>query len=199
LDKAEISFFSRLRRARPQSETKLTNMEKICGVDASYGPSNDVNAVAVLYEKGDLREIAEYSGIYTFPYVSGLFYLHEGPFVVAAVEKLGIRPQLICFNAHGAAHPRFRGLATICGELLGIPSIGIAKSRLVGEQRNYKPGLDILIHKGKNVGFVTSEYNGNKFWSRGYSITQESLERLIDLRKITCLKSVSMAHRVTAR
>jgi len=101
------------------------NFSRICAVDASYR-SDRVAAVATETVDGRVVAHGVYTGRFTFPYVPGLFYLHEGPFVTAAVNRLKVRPQLVCFDAHGAAHPRYAGLATICGIVLGIPSIGIA-------------------------------------------------------------------------
>src|SRR5207253_1795738 len=81
-----------------------------------------VVSTAVLSVNGAITDSYLYRARFTIPYVSGLFYMHEGPFVVAAIEGLGSRPQLLCFDAHGAAHPRSAGLATVAGMLLGIPS-----------------------------------------------------------------------------
>jgi deoxyribonuclease V len=68
-----------------------------------------------------------------FPYIPGLLTFREGPSVIAALEKLSIRPDLLIFDGHGLAHPRRIGLASHMGVILDQPSIGCAKSRLVGE------------------------------------------------------------------
>lgn len=68
----------------------------------------------------------------TFPYVPGLLAFREGPSVLAALEQLSTRPDLLIFDAQGRAHPRRLGLASHLGVILDQPSIGCAKSRLIG-------------------------------------------------------------------
>jgi deoxyribonuclease V len=68
----------------------------------------------------------------TFPYVPGLLTFREGPSVLAACEKLATWPDLFIFDGHGLAHPCRIGLAAHMGVILDWPSIGCAKSRLIG-------------------------------------------------------------------
>ncbi len=135
--------------------------------------------------------------MFTFPYVGGLFYLHEGPFVVAAVERLQSKPQLVCFDAHGRAHPRSAGLATIAGMVLGVPSVGIAKSLLVGTIGEADgSGLRRIVYEGDVVGFATGEGKEKRFWSSGYSVSLEGLRRIILDTGEACLKCLAEAHRL---
>ncbi len=138
-----------------------------------------------------------YRGRFTFPYVGGLFYLHEGPFVVAAVERLRSKPQLVCFDAHGRLHPRSAGLATVAGMVLGVPSVGIAKSLLVGRVEEADgSGLRSIVYGGDVVGFATGNGKGKRFWSPGYSVTLRDLRRIIlDCGK-ACLECLAEAHRL---
>jgi len=85
----------------------------------------------------------------SFPYVPGLLAFREGPVVLAAMERLTDRPDVLMFDAQGLAHPRRMGLATHLGILLGVPAVGCAKSRLCGayvepdEQKgNWMPLID---------------------------------------------------------
>jgi deoxyribonuclease V len=68
----------------------------------------------------------------SFPYVPGLLAFREGPVVLAALEQLVDRPDVLMFDAQGLAHPRRMGLATHLGVLLDMPAVGCAKSRLCG-------------------------------------------------------------------
>lgn len=74
-----------------------------------------------------------------FPYIPGLLAFREGPAVLAAWEKLTIRPDLLMFDGQGIAHPRGIGIASQMGLWLERPTIGVAKSRLYG--RHVEPGL----------------------------------------------------------
>lgn len=195
LDRAEVAFFASLQtllhtRARPLPK----KISRLCAVDASYR-SNRVAAVATEAVDGRVVERNVYSGHFTFPYVPGLLYLHEGPFVTEAVNGLKVRPQVVCFDAHGAAHPRSAGLATICGVVLGIPSIGIAKSMLVGEVEAGEGVVRTITFNGKVVGFA-GEKGVMKYWSPGYAVTLDELRMLMREHGPTCLRLMEESHRL---
>lgn len=93
----------------------------------------------------------------TFPYVPGLLALREGPSVLAALEQLHTWPDLFLFDAQGLAHPRRLGLASHMGVVLDWPSIGCAKSRLIGKYD--EPGEDVgqwvpLLDGEETIGAV---------------------------------------------
>jgi len=194
IDPAERTFFEGLQELleRQDQKSPKARFQSICGVDAAYsGDENRVVAVASLYSGrgGELIEESSYAGRATFPYVSGLFFLREGPFVNRAVERLSTKPDLICFDAHGISHPRHKGLATVCGMLLGTPSIGIAKSLLVGRIEKHTTELAKIKHEGKTVGYVT--FSPKRYWSPGYSISIANLESIIQMYGNVCLDSIS--------
>lgn len=92
-----------------------------------------------------------------FPYIPGLLSFRECPALLAALEKLTVTPELLLCDGQGIAHPRRFGIACHLGVLTGLPSIGVAKTRLVGrhgavpeERGNWTPLLD----KGETVGAV---------------------------------------------
>ncbi len=188
-----MEFFASLQtllHARAKSLPK--KISRVCAVDASYR-SNRVAAVATEAVDGRVVERSVYSGHFRFPYVAGLLYLHEGPFVTEVVNRLKVRPQLVCFDAHGAAHPRSAGLATVCGMVLGIPSIGIAKSILVGKVEDGDEAIRRITHNGTAVGFATGKRTV-KYWSPGYSVTLDDLKTLMREHGPTCLKLMEESH-----
>jgi deoxyribonuclease V len=107
--------------------------EVIAGLDVSV-KEGQARAAAVLLSYPDLvpfqATTAEMS--VSFPYVPGLLAFREGPVVLAALEQLTDRPDVLMFDAQGLAHPRRMGLATHLGVLLDMPAVGCAKSRLCG-------------------------------------------------------------------
>jgi deoxyribonuclease V len=194
LDPAEEAFFSDLQRILARRERVLPkSITRICGVDAAYY-GDRVFAAARVFERGRLVAEASCEGTCSIPYVSGLFYLREGPFAVAAVRSLDPLPQLVCFDAHGAAHPRSAGLATVCGMVLRIPSVGIAKSLLVGEE-SPGDGLGRIVLGRRTVGFVTTVAGAKRYWSAGYSVTLASLRSVIRRQGPACILAVGEADR----
>jgi deoxyribonuclease V len=92
-----------------------------------------------------------------FPYVPGLLSFRELPGVLAALARLQHLPDLILCDGQGLAHPRRFGIACHLGVLTDIPTIGVAKTRLIGEY--VEPGPDKgdwapLLDKGERIGAV---------------------------------------------
>ena len=196
-DEAELRFFEGLQDIFSLPSVPLPKKVKtICGADAAYR-GRLVASAATLSVNGTVTKSYCYRGRFTIPYVSGLFYIHEGPFVVAAIGGLRSRPQLVCFDAHGGAHPRSAGLATVAGMVLGIPSVGIAKSLLVGRvEKADGSGLEKIVYGGRVVGFVTGRGRERRYWSPGYSVTTRSLKRIISVYREACMNCLAEAHRL---
>ncbi|MDD5222804.1 MAG: deoxyribonuclease V [bacterium] len=119
-----------------------------------------------------------------FPYVPGFLIFREGPAVLEAFQKLKHAPDLVVFDAQGIAHPRGLGLASHLGLFLDLPSIGCAKSRLVGESAEPGPNRgdsSTLYFEGRDVGRVLRTKPGVKpvFVSPGHRMDQETAARVV--------------------
>lgn len=112
-------------------------------------------AVLVSYPELAVVECALSAWRPSFPYVPGLLAFREAPALLAALDRLKRTPDLLLVDGHGIAHPRRFGIASYVGLLAGVPTVGVAKSRLVGEHE--EPGLDAgdwapLYHTGDVIG-----------------------------------------------
>lgn len=91
----------------------------------------------------------------SFPYIPGLLSFRELPAAFEALAKLRIEPDLLLCDGQGYAHPRRFGLACHLGLLANLPSIGVAKSRLIGEHGPLAPQKGAqtwLWHDGEVIG-----------------------------------------------
>jgi deoxyribonuclease V len=113
-----------------RAETKF-----VAGVDVGYADKATTRAAVAVLKFPDLslHESIVACRPVSFPYVPGLLSFREVPAVLAALRRLRRRPDLILCDGHGLAHPRRFGLACHLGILTGIASIGVAKTRLIGE------------------------------------------------------------------
>ena len=107
----------------------------IAGLDISAPDSRGiVRAAAVVlgYPGLDIEEVRLSEGKPDFPYVPGFLSFRETPMLKGALEALELSPDIIIADGQGLAHPRRFGLACHIGLLTDAPTIGCAKSLLVG-------------------------------------------------------------------
>ena len=127
---------------RVVGEDRLDPVRHVAGVDVAFaeGGATTVGAVAVLSYPGlELLDRAQARRRTRFPYVPGLLSFREIPAILAALRKLRITPDLLLCDGQGFAHPRRFGLASHLGILVDTPSIGVAKSRLIGRHAEPEP------------------------------------------------------------
>ncbi|WP_252371584.1 deoxyribonuclease V [Pseudoalteromonas phenolica] len=115
---------------------EFNSINTVAGVDVAYHEQSNqvVGAISVL--DADTLELLETQVSIeeiSFPYVPGLFSFRELPPLLNAFAKLTIKPDLIVCDGHGIAHPRRFGLACHLGVKLNLPTIGCAKTKLIGD------------------------------------------------------------------
>ncbi len=119
-----------------------------------------------------------------FPYRTGLLSFREAPAVIAALERLRRQPDLILCDGHGIAHPRRLGLASHLGLLLDRPTIGVAKTLLVGvhDEPGPVPGdWAPVVDRGEVIGAALRTRAGVRpvYVSIGHRISLETANRRV--------------------
>ncbi|NET33121.1 MAG: deoxyribonuclease V [Cyanothece sp. SIO1E1] len=164
---------------------QLGEVHHVAGVDVGFEAAGTITRAAVVVLRFPQLELVEQAIARrptTFPYIPGLLSFREAPTVLAALEQLQITPDLLLCDGAGIAHPRRLGIASHLGLLLNAPTIGVAKSRLVGthaEVPNQKGAWVALQDQAETIGAVLRTRVGTKplYISSGHRI---SLNTAID-------------------
>ena len=136
----------------------LGGLRYVAGADVSTQGDRAYATVAVLDFPGlAVVEVQGFEAPLGFPYVPGLLAFREIPSVVGALRKVETAVDVVILDAQGIAHPRRMGLASHIGLFLEVPTVGCAKSVLVGKFE--EPGVEKgsvadLVHRGEVVGRV---------------------------------------------
>lgn len=123
-------------RSRVIRHDDLGEVRRVAGLDVGFERQGTLTraAVAVLsFPELALLESALVRRPTRFPYIPGLLSFREVPALLEALDRLSAPPDLLLCDGQGLAHPRRFGLACHLGVLSGLPSIGVAKSRLIGD------------------------------------------------------------------
>jgi deoxyribonuclease V len=147
-------------RERVELQDRFGEIRLVAGADMAFDPETEVAfAGVIVYRFPGLEEVERRMARrqLRFPYVPGLLSFRESPVLLAAFARLRTVPDLILIDGQGRAHPRRFGIACHIGILFDKPTIGCAKSRLVGEHQ--EPGKKAgsttpLMLEGERIGVV---------------------------------------------
>jgi deoxyribonuclease V len=147
----------------------------IAGSDQAYYMDKIISAIAVLsYEDLKVVELKYTVQECKFPYIPTYLSYRESPAIVETYHKLDNQPDIILVDGNGILHPRKLGVASHLGLLLDKPTIGVAKSLLLGEEKDGKIFVD-----GEPRAFIvtTREYAKPIYVSPGHLVSMgKSLE-----------------------
>ena len=159
----------------------------VAGADVGYS-SRYNSAVAALatytYPSLEFRELVQFSDEIAYPYVPGLLSFRELPLLLKAFPLLQQQPDVVLCDGQGVAHPRRLGLASHLGLWLDIPTVGCAKTRLVGTHGEIGPKKGqyrSLLQRRERVGVVLRTRTMVKplYISPGHLADVQSSRRLV--------------------
>ena len=176
-------------RERVEREDRFGPLQYVAGADMAFDPETNIAFAAVIvYRLPELVEVERRMARrkLRFPYVPGLLSFREGPVLLAAFARLRLEPDVILIDGHGLAHPRRFGIACHLGLLLDCPTIGCAKSILVGEAEEPGPkagSTATLLDKGEKVGVVLRTRDNVKpiYVTTGHRVSLDSAVRIVGL------------------
>jgi deoxyribonuclease V len=165
---------------------RLGPVNTVAGVDVGFDLKNRLTRAAVVvldFPALAVREQALITQPTRFPYVPGLLSFREAPAILEVLAGLEQLPDVLLCDGQGIAHPRRFGIACHLGVLTDLPSIGIAKKRLIG---SYEEPPDArgqwvpLVDREETVGAVLRSRAGVKpiYVSSGHRI---GLKTAVDL------------------
>ncbi len=136
LSPREAVELQRSMRERVRVVPHKGRIETVAGADISFNKFSPVIYTGIVVLRLPSLEVVEEVGVVgetKFPYVPGLLSFREAPSVLEAWSKLKIEPDAVMFDGQGLAHPRRIGIASHVGLFLNRPTLGCAKSVLVGK------------------------------------------------------------------
>jgi deoxyribonuclease V len=167
----------------------IASIQLVAGVDNGYTTEDLIttaHAVVVVLDFPGLNIIeTQYASCrIDFSYIPGLLSFREAPAILAAFQKVSSEPDVVLFDAQGIAHFRRLGAASHIGLMLDVPSIGCAKSRLIGKYEEPKEEFGAyspLIDRKEVIGAVvrTRPHHSPLFVSPGHLISVETAVKVV--------------------
>lgn len=186
-------------RSRVRIEPLAGPVSLVAGCDISFNKFSEIVYAGIVVLKLPELEIVDQATAVTktrFPYIPGLLSFRETPALLEAWARLQTPPDVVVLDGQGLAHPRRFGIACHFGLLAGLPSMGCAKTVLVGKFEEPDPEAGShseMIHRGEVVGAAlrTKDNVSPVFVSPGHLIDLPSAVDLV----LRCVKGYSTGDR----
>lgn len=153
----------------------------VAGIDVAFPRNQSVTRAAVTVLSYPALKVVEQQVCElatSLPYIPGVLSFREGNAILGALRKLTLSPDILMFDGQGIAHPMGLGIASHIGVLINKPTIGVAKSCLIGnyvEPASGKGCVTKLMIDEQCKGFVLRSKDKVKplIVSPGHLITNE--------------------------
>lgn len=171
--------------ARVETADRIGPVRVVGGADASatrFDPQRAVHAALVALDWPGLAPLGQAGAVRRggLPYIPGLLGFREVPALAEAWAALAPKPDLLLVDGHGVAHPKGLGIASLLGLALDVPTIGVAKSILVGAvegELGQEAGARApLVWQGRRIGVALRSRRGANplYVSVGHRVSPES-------------------------
>jgi deoxyribonuclease V len=193
-------------KKRTRLQFPYKKISTIAGADVSFKDEKALGAVTVFSFPGlEVIETVVKTRPITYPYISGLLTFREGPVLLDCFKVLKHEPDVIIFDGQGIAHFRNMGIATHLGIILSKPTIGCAKTKLMGVIKDVgikKGSYSYITDKHKRIIGATVRTRDNVkpvFVSPGNKITiSKSIEIILRItKKFRLPEPIRLAHHLT--
>ena len=162
MNKSEEFYIEEQRKLATKIDLKnyvdLSCLNYVAGVDLAYWKEDATEyavccIVVIDYHTKEIVEQKYCSGKIEVPYIPGCLAFREIDLVLETVRLLEHSVELYVFDGNGYLHPRHMGLATHAGILLGVPTIGVAKSYYKVENVDYiEPENQVFAYEDIVIG-----------------------------------------------
>ncbi len=171
----------------------------VAGVDLACTGNTLICAIVVMdIDSLRVREVKHASGRAPAPYVPGFLGYREAGLAVETYHMLELDPDVLMVDGNGILHPRRIGLASHFGLLIDKPTIGVAKSLLLG---TVKGGMVTVGSEVRARIFQTKGHAKPVYVSPGHRITMDSACRIVEktLRENKLPVPLHEAHKAAAK
>jgi deoxyribonuclease V len=136
-------------------------LRTVAGFDVGFEDDGATTRAAAVLLDADTLQVLETQLVRMptrMPYVPGLLSFRELPALLEALSLLSAPPDLAFVDGQGIAHPRRLGVAAHFGVITDLPTIGVAKKILVGDNttalHDMRGAFTTLRDKGEHIGWL---------------------------------------------
>ena len=136
------------------------------GVDISYEGRDAYGSLVIMDEKRRIKNIITKKMKIDFPYIPTYLAFREAPLIGELVKE--VKDDIVLLvDGNGILHPRLFGLASHVGIVYNLPTVGVAKSKLLGIVKN-----DKIYINGRQAGwFLKSGIKKGIYISPGHRVS----------------------------
>jgi len=140
------------------------NFDRVAGVDVSYSYPKAYGALSLWKDQEEI-ELCTAKCEIKFPYIPTYLAFRELPLLLKLLDKINMEIDIVMVDGNGILHPQGVGLASHLGVETGMPTIGVAKSKLCGrvvDDVNQNNRVSEVRKNGKLIGHAVLEGNRAK-------------------------------------